>query len=186
MLRSTISSIARWERLKELLRDKTVRRLRRAIAVLVAAAAANALIYGAFVAPAAGHLSAEQGKVAELRRRHADALLFQKQKQVLAGLNEGILKQKDVPLLLKDLVQMARKRGLKAEKINSDIPSPSAGGLTQLAFNLPLSGNYANCKRFIHDMETADRLVGIQGVRFSTEKRKVKMELKLITYIRGE
>jgi len=154
--------------------------------VLVAAAAVNAVIFGVSVAPAAHRLSAEQGRMAELRRRYADALLFQKQKQALAGLNEGILMQKDVPLLLKDLVQMARKRGLRVDTINSDIPTPSAGGLTLLTFTVPVSGSYSGCKRYIHDLETADRLVGIQGIRFSTEQRAVNLELKLITYIRGK
>jgi Tfp pilus assembly protein PilO len=147
---------------------------------------ANVALYSGAVAPAAGRLAAEKDRLAVLKRQYADALLFQKQKQALAGLNKGVLTQKDVPLLIKDLVQMARRRGLTVGGINSDIPAPAAGGLTLLAFTVPLEGNYANCKRYTHDVETTDRLIGIQGVRFASEQQKVKLELKLITYIRGE
>ena len=154
--------------------------------VLAGVVLMDALLYGAVLAPAAGRLAAEKDLLSTLKRQYADALLFQKQKQALAGLNKGVLTQKDVPLLIKDLVQIARRRGLAVDTINSDIPAPSAGDMTMLAFTVPLSGNYASCKRYIHDLETTDRLVGIQGVRFSSEKQKVKLELKLITYIRGE
>jgi Tfp pilus assembly protein PilO len=146
----------------------------------------NALLYGIVVAPGAVRLAAEQDRLSALKRQYADALLYQKQKQALAGLNRGILTQKDVPLLIKDLVQMARKQGLTVDAISSDIPTPSAGGLTMLAFTVPLSGSYAHCKRYIHELETTDRLVGIQGLRFSSEKQRVRLELKLVTYIRGE
>jgi Tfp pilus assembly protein PilO len=186
MLRSTISRFLQPDRLQKLAGGKAGRRLRPAVAILLVAAAVNALVFGIAVAPAVRRMHAEQEKLAELRRRFADALLFQKQKQALAGLNEGILTQKDVPLLLKDLVQMARRRGLSSGTINSDMPTPSSGGLTLLAFTVPLSGNYANGKRYIHDLETSDLLVGIQDARFSKEKQTVKLDLKLITYIRGE
>lgn len=173
-------------RFRSRLDGKTGRRLRKAAVFLLSVLVLNALIYGFAVAPAAGRLAAEQARVTDLKRRYADALLFQKQKRALAGLNEGILTQKDVPLLLKDLVHMARKRNLRVDTINSDIPTPSAGGLTLLTFTVPLAGSYANCKRYIHDLETTDRLVGIQGLRFSSDKQVVKLDLKLITYIRGE
>jgi Tfp pilus assembly protein PilO len=144
------------------------------------------LLYAGAVAPAADSLNADQGQLSELRRQHADALLFQKQKQALAGLNKGALTQKDVPLLIKDLVQMARRQSLAVDTISSDIPTPTSGGLTVLSFTVPLTGSYPNLKRFIYELETSDRLLGIQGLRLSSDQKGIKLDLKLITYIRGE
>ena len=103
-----------------------------------------------------------------------------------AGLISGIPTQKDVPLLIKDLVQTARRLNLSVEAINSDIPTPARGGLTMLTFTFPASGAYADIKRFIYDVETSDRIVGIQDVKLGSEKGRVKMQMKLVTYIRGE
>lgn len=186
MLPSIIRKHWQPDRLRERFGGQAGKRLRAATILLAAAVLADAVLYGAAVAPAADRLAAEADRLASLKRQYADALLFQKQKQALAGLNKGALTQKDVPLLIKDLVQMARRRDLAVGAINSDIPAPAAGGLTMLAFTVPLEGSYANCKRYIHDVETTDRLIGIQGVRFASEKQKVKLEMKLITYIRGE
>ena len=146
----------------------------------------NLLVFGAVVAPAARRLAVDRHQYGELKKAHADAVLFQKQKQLFAGLSSGIPAQKDVPLLIKDLVQTARRLNLSVEAINSDIPTPGRGGLTMLTFNFPASGAYAGIKRFIYEVETSDRIVGIQDVKLGSEKGRVKMQMKLVTYIRGE
>jgi hypothetical protein len=35
-------------------------------------------------------------------------------------------------------------------------------------------------------VETTDRLIGIQDLRFAAEKQDVKLDMKLVTYIREE
>jgi len=146
----------------------------------------NLFVYGVVVAPAARRLAADRQQYGELKKEHAEAVLFQKQKRLFAGLISGIPTQKDVPLLLKDLVQAARRLNLSLEAINSDIPTPGRGGLTMLTFTFPASGAYADIKRFIYEVETSDRIVGIQDVKLGSEKGRVKMQMKLVTYIRGE
>jgi Tfp pilus assembly protein PilO len=174
------------ERLRRQFAGPAGKRLRTATVLVIAAALLNVLIYTIAVAPAAGRLGAEQGRLAGLKRQFADALLFQKQKQALAGLNQGILTQKDVPLLIKDLVQMARRQNLAVGTINSDIPLPSNDELTMITFTVPVSGSYSRIKRYIYDVETTDRLIGIQDLRFAAEKQDVKLDMKLVTYIREE
>lgn len=146
----------------------------------------NVLLYAFAVLPAAARFADQKDRYADLKRQYADALLFQKQKQALNSIRTGALAQKDVPLLIKDLVQMARRHGLSVGAINSDIPTPGAGGLTALTFTVPVEGSYGNAKRFIHEIETADRMVGIQDLRFSTDKKTVKLDMKLVTYLREE
>ena len=113
-------------------------------------------------------------------------MLFQKQKKLLSGLIEGIPTQKDVPLLIKELMQAARRLHLSVDAVSSDIPTPGTSGLTMLTFTFPASGAYADVKRFIYEVETSKRLVGIQDLKLSSEKGRVKFQMKLVTYIRGE
>jgi Tfp pilus assembly protein PilO len=51
---------------------------------------------------------------------------------------------------------------------------------------VPASGAYGNIKRFIYDIETSDRMIGIQDLKLDSEKGKVKLQMKLVTYISGE
>lgn len=127
-------------------------------------------------------------KYSVLRKRHAEAVLFQKQKRQFAGIKAGIPTQKDMPLLVKDLVQSARRLNLKVGPINYDIPKPGSSELAMLTFSFPAEGGYPDIKRFIYETETSPRLVGIQDVKLDSEREKgsVKLQMKLITYIKSE
>jgi type IV pilus assembly protein PilO len=153
---------------------------------VLALGAVNLFGYLFLVVPAVDRLAQQQGRYGELKRQYAEALLFQKQKQSLSGLEAGIPTQKDVPLLIKDLVQSANRLKLSVGAINSDIPKAGGGGLTQITFSVPLSGAYAGIKRFIFDVETTEKLIGIQELKLDSDKGSVRLDMKLVTYIRGE
>ncbi len=138
------------------------------------------------IAPAEERLAGQQSRYRDLKKQYADAMLFRKQKESLKGLQAGIPTQKDVPILIKELVQSARRLGLSVGAINSDIPQAGGGGLTMLTFSVPVSGPYGGVKRFIYDIETSDRMVGIQDLKLDSEKGSVKLHMKLVTYIREE
>jgi Tfp pilus assembly protein PilO len=174
------------ERIRALAGSFATKRLRVAALLGLVLIVLNLLVYGVVVAPAARQLAADRQQYGALKKEYADAVLFQKQKRLFAGLTSGIPAQKDVPLLIKDLVQAARRQHLSVEAINSDIPTPASGGLTMLTFTFPASGAYADIKRFIYEVETSDRIVGIQDVKMSSEKGRVRLQMKLVTYIRGE
>ncbi len=80
---------------------------------------------------------------------------------------------------------MARRRHLAVGAIDSDIPKQAKDGLAMLTFKLPASGSYGNVKRFLYDVETMDRLVGIQDAKLKTDKGRVKLDLTLLTYVSG-
>jgi len=172
--------------LRTLIENPATKRLWTLAVACVGLVSLNVLLYSFTIAPAEARLAASRQRYADLKREHAEAMLFQKQKQLLAGLLSGIPAQKDVPLLIKDLVQTARRLHLSVDAINSDIPTPGAGGLTMLTFTFPATGAYPDVKRFIYEVETSPRLVGIQDLKFSSEKGRVKLQMKLVTYIRGE
>ncbi len=146
---------------------------------------ANLLLYGALVAPLSERLKAGEARVAELRRRHAEAALFKKQRALFAGLRAGMLSGKDMPILVKELGQTARGLHLSVGSIKYDMPGGTGGGFSPLTFSFPAEGRYSDVKRFIYDVETTNRLVGIQDLKLGSEKGRVKLEMKLITYIRG-
>lgn len=136
--------------------------------------------------PAETRLAGQRERYRELKKQYADAVLFRKQKEILKGLRAGIPTQKDVPILIKELVQSARRLNLSVGAITSDIGQPGSGGLTMLTFAVPVAGSYGSVKRFIYEIETSDRMVGIQDLKLDGEKGTVKLQMKLITYIRGE
>jgi Tfp pilus assembly protein PilO len=148
-------------------------------------AGVNLLLYAALIAPAAARFTAAETRYAELRQRHAEAVLFQKQKSAFAGIQAGMPAQKDMPLLVKGLLQTARRLNLSVASVKYDIPRRVNGEPAMLAFSLPVEGKYPDIKRFIYEVETSDQLVGIQAMKLTSEKGRVKMEMKLITYVKG-
>ena len=148
--------------------------------------ALDGILYGVLIAPAASRLASGEARYNELRKRHAVAVLYTKQKPSFSGVVTGIPEQKDMPLLVKDLVLTARRLNLSVSSVKYDIPKRASGELAVLAFSFPAEGRYSDVKRFIYDVETSDRLVGIQELKMDSEKGMVKLELKLLTYVRGQ
>ncbi|HEY6011076.1 MAG TPA: type 4a pilus biogenesis protein PilO [Nitrospirota bacterium] len=161
------------------------KKLRMALLVFAGFVLADLLVYFLFVVPAAAGLTAREAQYAELRKRHAEAVLFQKQKSQFAGIIEGIPAQKDMPLLVKEFVQTARRLNLSVAAVNYDIPRRGSGELAMLAFSFPAEGRYPDIKRFIYEVETSDRLVGVQDLKLDSETGRVKMSVKLMTYVKG-
>ncbi|OGW38330.1 MAG: hypothetical protein A2X58_02400 [Nitrospirae bacterium GWC2_56_14] len=161
------------------------RKLRTLALICAVLVSANVLFSVFAAAPSAAGLKELESRSAELRKRNAEAMQFQKQKQDLAGMKTGIQTQKDMPLLVRDLVQTARRLNLRVGPINYDIPKPGSGGLAMLTFSFPAEGRYPDIKRFIYETETSPRLVGIQDVELAAEKGRVKLQVKLVTYIKS-
>jgi len=160
--------------------------LRALIAATAACLCLVILLYAFLLKPAEERLGAREASYNELRKRRTEALLFRKQKEELAGLKAGVPSQKDMPLLVKELVQNARRLGLTVATINYDIPRRSGEDLALLSFSFPAEGRYADVKRFVYDVETSDRLVGIQDLNLSGgDKGRVKLQMKLVTYVKG-
>ena len=83
-------------------------------------------------------------------------------------------------------MQTARRLNLKVATVNYDIPKSVTGELVMLSFSFPVEGRYPEIKRFIYDVETSDRFVGIQELKLESEKGAGKLNMKLMTYVRGQ
>jgi len=162
------------------------KRLRFSLFVFVGLILADLALYGALVAPTAAGFSSREARYAELRKRHAESVLFLKQKPLFAGIMAGVPSQQDMPLLVKEFVQSAKRLNLKVAAVNYDMPKRGSGELAQLAFSFPAEGRYPDLKRFIYEVETSDRLVGIDDLKLETEQGKVKLTMKLMTYVKGQ
>jgi Tfp pilus assembly protein PilO len=162
------------------------KRLRTAALACAGLLCLDLLLYAVLVVPSAAGLREREARYGELRKRRAEALVFQKHKKDLAGLMAGIPAQKDMPLLVKDLVQTARRLNLSVSSIQYDMPKGRGEALALLSFSFPAEGRYTDVKRFIHEVETSDRLVGIQDVSFDGDGGRVKIRMKLVTYVKGQ
>lgn len=143
------------------------------------------LLYAFVNAPASLRLKRLEERYTEIRKRHAEAIVFQRQKESFAGLKDGIPAQKDMPLLVKDLMQTARRLNLSVSSVNYDIPKRDGSGLTMLSFTFPAEGAYPGVKRFIYEVETSDRLIGIQDLDLDADRGRVKLQMKIVAYIKG-
>jgi Tfp pilus assembly protein PilO len=143
------------------------------------------LLYGLLIAPTAGQLKAAEARYVELRRNHAEGVLFEKQKSAFAGMMTGIPTQKDMPLLVKELAQTARQQRLSVGTIKYDMPKRGSNELAMLLLSFPIEGAYPDIKRFIYEVETSGRFVGIQGLKLGAEQGRVKLDIKLVTYVKG-
>lgn len=186
MLPSFIRTSLRVDRLAKLASAGIWKRSAPAAALCAGLVVLNAALAVFVVSPAAARRDGVRSAYSDLKRQHVDALQFQKQRAALTGLVAGIPSQQDVPILIKDIVQAARRRDLSVGAINSDIPSPGSEGMSMLAFTVPVAGSYPDLKRFIYDMETTDRLIGIQDITLRSEKGRVQLQMKLVTYVKGE
>jgi Tfp pilus assembly protein PilO len=162
------------------------RQLRTVAIIFAALVCINLVLYFVFIAPSEERLKTTAATSSGLRMRHAEAVQFNEQKPLFADLLAGIPAQKDMPLLVKDLEQMAKRLNLAVATINYDIPRRESGELAMLSFSFPVEGRYPDIKRFIYEVETSGRVIGIQDVNLeSSDKGKVKLQMKLMTYVRG-
>jgi Tfp pilus assembly protein PilO len=158
----------------------------RAVALVTAGlVCANLLLYVFLVAPWARQLSAGESAVVELKKRQAEAVSFQRQKPLFAGVSAGTPSQKDMPLLVKEFVQTAKRLNLSVASVKYDLPRRTGGEPAVLTFSFPVEGRYPDIKRFIFEVETSGRLVGIKNIKMSSDKGRVKLDLHVITYIKG-
>jgi len=162
------------------------KRVRIAVLVFAGLLVADLFLFSVLVSPTSVRLSALEAKYRELRKRRADAVLFKQQKSSVSGVLAGVPAQKDMPLLVKDLVQSARRLSLSVSSVKYDIPRRASGELALLSFSFPAEGRYADIKRFVYEVETSDQLVGIENLKMDSEKGIVKMEMKLLTYVKGQ
>ncbi len=165
---------------------ESVKQLRLVAALFAFLILVDLFVYSFLIVPSHARMRAAEERIHELKKRQAETVQFKKQKPLFAGLLEGIPAQKDMPLLVKEVVTLARKQNLSIAAVKYDIPRKESGELALLTFSFPAEGRYSDVKRFIYEVETSDRLIGIQDLKLDADQGRVKMQMKLLTYVRGK
>ena len=83
-------------------------------------------------------------------------------------------------------VARRRREDVKARGAWRRCRRPGAQGAVLLSFSFPVTGRYADLKRFLYEVETSGRLIGIESAELKSEKGGVSLTLKLLTYVRGQ
>ena len=85
------------------------------------------------------------------------------------------------------LDQLARKSNLTTVRYRFDPEEGKNGELHKLTMTLNLAGEYANVRRFIHELETAPEFLVLESVVVTTdeEDRKLNVTARVATYYRG-
>lgn len=161
------------------------RRLQAVFLALAALLLAAALVFLALVRPLSRDLEGQRQRIAGMRRDISSAVLFEQQQKSVGAISTAVLTQKDMPLLVKELAQKARTAGLSVGSVDYEIPRSGGGGLARLVFQFPVAGRYPDLKRFIFELETSSRMLGIEELQLKSGRTKVDLDLKLVTYVRG-
>lgn len=162
------------------------RRLQAAFLALTVLVLVAALVYLAAVRPLSGDLEEQRQRIAGMRRDISAAVVFEQQQKSAGSISTAVLTQKDMPLLVKDLVQRARQAGLSVGSVDYEIPRSGGGGLAKLVFHFPVVGRYPDLKRFIFELETSSRMIGIEELDLRSAQMLVALDLQLVTYVRGQ
>jgi len=161
------------------------KKLKVAALAVVALISVNLLLYIGIIMPWTTQFKKNESMLIELKKKHANAVQFNKQKQLLNNMQIGAPTQKDMPLFVKEFVQTARTLHLSVASIKYDISRRTTGEPAMLAFSFPVEGKYPDIKRFIYEVETSSRFIGIKNMKLTSDKGVVKIDLKLITYIKN-
>lgn len=162
------------------------RRLRLPVLTAAVLLLATALVSLGVVRPLSARLEDQREKNARMRSDISTAILFEQQRKGSGSIVAIIPTQKDMPLLVKELVQQARKGGLSVGSVDYEIPRSGGGGLSKLAFRFPVAGRYPDLKRFIFELETSGRMIGIEELELRSGRSLVELDLKLVTYVRAQ
>jgi Tfp pilus assembly protein PilO len=162
------------------------------VAGLLAAALAG--VHLLLVAPTQDRLVRLDAEWAAARERLATRLEAKQARKDLARVLSVLPTRRDFERLPLTISEGARKDGVELRSLSYALEKPEAGLATKVTFQGPATGRYENLRRFIHHLETSDRLLFIEDLSLgaSTEKadpkkgEMVTFNLKLATYIRGE
>jgi len=92
-------------------------------------------------------------------------------------------------LLYLELRTMAQQNGLEFSQSNTKYEPVDESTLSRFSANVSLSGDYANIRRFLYDLETAEEFYVVESVKLGPSSRRnggsLEILLSLSTYFMG-
>lgn len=111
--------------------------------------------------------------------------LKQKNAKVLAALPSD----KDVSRLFVQLERVASENGLTVKRVNETVTGTTGGTINKLNYEVNAEGSsYLNFRSAVEKLNTALRLLSIDGIDINrtSEKSGITLKLKVLTFARGE
>lgn len=133
-------------------------------------------------------------KLADLRADVTLAKRVEEGKATMAGLKGRLPAKDDLPAMIREIHGLARKYNLKIPTVKYEPKREKGEAMMRLLITLPVVGEYPDIRRFIHEMETSDRLVMLENMGIATSggtgkagnERGAQLQLTMSTYIRPE
>ncbi len=170
-------------------------RLAQALLLLVVAlAAADAGFYLLRAIPAEKKVHSLEERLVELDRK---TISDNEQYRIYSSFDTGIkqLVQFKTRLpergeyirIIEKVYRLAKEDGMKSASFGTDAKEIKEGNLIQVDFSMPISGNYRDVRKFIHDIETSPLFLNIDNLSLSSGKEEgdVTLTIALSTYMRS-
>ena len=174
---------------------------RRVIWILAAALVLNAGMYALVVAPLSERVQTEARQAGDATRDlNAARRAFAAAQATVAGKGQAeeelqrfyaeVLPPNQSAarrVLHPHLPQLAAEAKLRTINQRTALASGVQGGLRKLTATMTLSGEYANVRRFIHELETAPEFLVLESVVVSQapESRELNVTAQVATYYRA-
>ncbi len=170
------------------------RKVQALLLMLVAVIAVDAGFFFLRTSPAASRAADLSDRIGTLREsmRRKDAeyryyLSFDTGRADLDKFKEMLPRRSDYINVVRAVDRMAREDGMKSTSFGTERKEvEKQGDLVQLNFSLPVTGSYANVRKFIYDVETSSLFLNIDNLGLSTEGEtgQISLRIGLSTYVR--
>ncbi len=154
---------------------------RQILTAYLALAAANVLAYALLVRPRAQthrRILAESAparerlkeREAEVKAREDASAALDKAKADLESLRKDVLSTRDRRMIdvQLELARLARQFDINLQRVQYDNKKLEEEGLERFAMVVPLTGGYANLRKFLQAVETSDKFLVIEQVALAT------------------
>lgn len=169
---------------------------RRPLIILVALALINLAFYAILVYPLQSAAIREEddymqtrNRLASLKAKASLAKTVQDSSSAIGELTGRLPARNGLPYLIRDIHGVAREFDLRIPNVTYEPQKVKGEALTSLTITFPVEGNYPDIRRFIHEMETSDRLLMIEDIGISSSARETattNLQMKLRTYLRSD
>ncbi len=162
--------------------------------LFVAVLAADIGFYLLRTAPATSRAEELSGRIGtfreSLRQKESEYryyMSFETGRAELEKFKDLLPRRSDYVDVVRGVDRLAREDGMKSKSFGTERKEvEKQGDLVQLNFSLPVSGSYANVRKFIYDVETSPLFLNIDHLGLSAEADAsvITLSIGLSTYVR--
>lgn len=157
------------------------------VAILLVLLLANILTSLVIVNPMYRLITAGQESLESTRSKINQLLQYKKAREDLISLDRAFLTQQDLARLADRLPSMAKRHGLLLPAVSYQEDRQKEAGFRKITLNFNLNGQYANIRRFIHEVESLDLFLYIQDMAIGSsagESGQLNLRVRMVAVLR--